>query len=322
MWTDQNILTSINMGKLTDWYQTEGHKWRKHRKITNPPFSETVNAFAWKSTILQTEELLQAWGSTPSAKIIRDIRSIARNVLSHAGFGVAMPFISVNKPVSPDNSKRIKQMEDDEHFGSKTPGGHKMPYAEALDWILDNIVTVFIIPPWLQRIGPASWRKTAVAYNDTGLYLKELLERERKTNSEPSKQGQRNFPGLPMIGQKKNLLGALVATSDSAEKGDGLSEDDLIGNVFVFAVAGLETTAGTLQYTLTRLAVYQDKQRWLQEELGKALEGESEDPTEWDYSIVFPKLVAPLCVIVSILLPLLCLTSSPAPRRDPALLFS
>lgn len=139
----------------------------------------------------------------------------------------------------------------------------------------------------MQRRGPAAWRTTAAAYADTRSYISELLERERQ-----------RLLGSSSLGTKKNLLGALVATSDGAAKHEQLSQTELVGNVFVFAVAGLETTAGTMQYALTQLALHRDLQEWMWTDLDVALKGMSEDPTEWDYSVVWPKLIAPLCIIV------------------------
>lgn len=211
--------------------------------------------------------------------MIRDIRSVARNVLSSAGFGVEIPFVSINSTTQPQKTDD----NNDAHFGTVAPAGHTLPYGEALDWVLDNVLTLFLVPAWLQRLGPAAWRTTAVSYVDTGLYLSELLSKERTS-------------GAP--GAKKNLLGALVATSDGAAKHDQLSQDDLVGNVFVFAVAGLETTAGTLQYALTQLALRPDIQEWLWKDLDAVLSGESDDPADWDYAVVWPKLVVPLCIIV------------------------
>lgn len=214
-----------------------------------------------------------------------------------------MPFRSVND-TSSTLDKIEEPAEDDPHFGTIAPKGHTLPYSEAMDWLLDHVLTIFVVPAWLQRLGPTAWRQTAIAYTDSGLYLSELLERERLQSK--SSTG------------KKNLLGALVATSDLAASEDKLSEDDLIGNVFVFAVAGLETTAGTLQYALTHLALEQDMQQWLWEELDIALSGESEDPSEWDYGVVWPKLVAPMCVIVSLPFPAVIIEKV-AYARHPAL---
>lgn len=229
--------------------------------------------------------MLTAW-TTPTSRariIIQDIRTVARNVLSSAGFGVDLPF-------APGSLAKSSQTDGDAHFGAAVPAGYTLSFGEAFDWLLDHVITLIVVPSWLQRCGPVNWRTTAAAYVDTRLYISELLSRERVQG--PSKA-------------KKNLLSALVATSDSAAKNEQLSESDLVGNVFVFAIAGLETTAGTLQYALTQLALCRDLQEWLWADLDAALDGESEDPMEWDYNIVWPKLVAPLCIIVRP--PLFCL---------------
>ncbi|KAL0635820.1 hypothetical protein Q9L58_005254 [Maublancomyces gigas] len=262
---------------------TEGSKWRQHRKITSPPFSEAVNSAVWKTTLSQATYLLAAWTSTPASSsqpVIRGIRTVARNVLSSAGFGVDIPFA----PSSSENPSQTD--ENDTRFGAIAPADHVLPYGEALDWLIANFITLLLVPPWMQRRGPAAWRTTAAAYADTRSYISELLERERQ-----------RLLGSSSLGTKKNLLGALVATSDGAAKHEQLSQTELVGNVFVFAVAGLETTAGTMQYALTQLALRRDLQEWMWTDLDVALKGMSEDPTEWDYSVVWPKLIAPLCII-------------------------
>lgn len=213
--------------------------------------------------------------------MLQGIRTVARNVLSSAGFGVDIPFV-------PSSSEKSSQTDgNDTRFGATAPADHVLPYGEALDWLIANFITLLLVPPWLQRRGPAAWRTTAAAYVDIRLYLSELLERERE-----------RLLGSSFLGVKKNLLGALVATSDGAAKHERLSQTELIGNVFVFAVAGLETTAGTMQYALTQLALRRDLQEWMWTDLDSALKGMSEDPMEWDYSVVWPKLIAPLCIIV------------------------
>jgi len=117
-------------------------------------------------------------------------------------------------------------------------------------------------------------RKLALAYGDIELYLTELLARERLSPS-------------------ATLLGALVHRGS-------LTEEKTIGNIFIFALAGLET-AGMLQYPVLLLTEIQE---WLYQDIKEVLDGEGADPTEWDYNKVYPKLVCCLCVIVSFPLPM------------------
>jgi cytochrome P450 len=49
------------------------------------------------------------------------------------------------------------------------------------------------------------------------------------------------------------LLNLLVKGAGEETEQQGLSESELIGNAFIFMVAGHETTAGALNYALTHL---------------------------------------------------------------------
>jgi cytochrome P450 len=66
--------------------------------------------------------------------------------------------------------------------------------------------------------------------------------------------------------ERYDLLNSLLDANDS----DGLSSDDanlttseLIGNIFIFLIAGHETTAHTLSFAFALLALYQDEQEAL-----------------------------------------------------------
>ncbi|KAJ9101791.1 hypothetical protein QFC21_003130 [Naganishia friedmannii] len=75
------------------------------------------------------------------------------------------------------------------------------------------------------------------------------------------------------VSAKHDLLNALVESSvqDTTEEGGaaggGLSDDELVGNTWIFALAGHETSAHSLAFAIAYLAIHQDKQAWLYEEL-------------------------------------------------------
>jgi cytochrome P450 len=88
------------------------------------------------------------------------------------------------------------------------------------------------------------------------------------------------------------LLDLLVAA-------EGLSEEEVMGNLFVFIVAGHETTAGTMHYALILLALHPEVQAWVRENVDEVLGGLGNDVEAWKYEEVFPKLGRVLCVMVS-----------------------
>lgn len=92
-----------------------------------------------------------------------------------------------------------------------------------------------------------------------------------------------------------DLMGALVKSAGygsdaSIGKGqdDYLTDDEILGNAFVFILAGHETTANTIHFSLLFLAMELAEQRKLQKDLDSIFHGRN--PSEWDYDQDIPRL--------------------------------
>ena len=68
----------------------------------------------------------------------------------------------------------------------------------------------------------------------------------------------------------------------------GLSDQEILGNSFIFIMAGHETSANSLNFSLVYLAMYTATQRRLQKELDEIFDGRP--PSEWNYDDDLPKL--------------------------------
>jgi cytochrome P450 len=85
-----------------------------------------------------------------------------------------------------------------------------------------------------------------------------------------------------------DIMGSLVATSyqDKQDKGKGkgvqLDDSEIIGNAFVMFLAGHETTANIMHFTLLELANNPAVQRQLQHDIDTIL-GRDTDPSTWNY---------------------------------------
>ncbi|KAL9091685.1 MAG: hypothetical protein Q9165_004761 [Trypethelium subeluteriae] len=88
-------------------------------------------------------------------------------------------------------------------------------------------------------------------------------------------------------GEAHNLLGALVQALQAEEH--GLSDDELYGNLFIYNMAGHETTTNTVATSIAYLAAAPQWQDWICEEL-RAVLGKSSSVGEWDYADVYPQL--------------------------------
>ena len=220
--------------------------------------------------------MLQSWveeGLRGTQNTVQDTARVALNVLSSAGFGVPRSF-----------NEGVHQL----------PAGHDMPYQDALLLILRNIVTLAIIPKesLTSPIFSKKLRKLGQAAKEFKTYMKEMLDNERtwltKRQSGTS-----------------NLLNALIRASDEAKQtgGDrslnlGLTDDEIYGNIFIYNLAGHETTANTVAAAIVLLAANPECQEWLSDEINHVLD-ENNDLVEQNYESMFPKLQRCLAIMVS-----------------------
>jgi cytochrome P450 len=85
--------------------------------------------------------------------------------------------------------------------------------------------------------------------------------------------------------------------SHGSDKG-GLSDQEITGNVFIFTLAGHETTATTIQTALVLLAVHPELQQEIHEELDMIYRGKSEGEA-LVYESDYPKMRRVMALFVS-----------------------
>jgi cytochrome P450 len=198
--------------------------------------------------------MVQYWGSKASVTTVADdARTLSLHVLSRVGFGKGYPF----------------QGHDDRSTTSVASN-----YKESLQTILDNCVllfamgTEFIKKPWL----PNRLRKLNLAVINFKKYMTDVYESEKAAVA----------AGIPT---ENNLMTNIVRAS---LEGDGLTETEIYGNIFVFNFAGHDTTAHTFAFTTVLMATAPHVQDWLAEELNHIFGDRSYE--EWNYATDFPKL--------------------------------
>ena len=254
-------------------------------------------AAVWQETLEQTQEMIDEFtdqGSSSRAdtnEAIEGIRIIAINVIGSIVYG------------SRSSWKQTIRREG-------APTGHSLTFIDALSTVIDNfIVAVFMPVHLLSRSWmPMPAQKLGISMQEFSSYAKEFIA-EQRTRSETS----------------NSLLGNLVRYADQ-HKLDSiqtksslyLSEDEIIGNLFNFTVAGFDTTATTTAYSLLALVLEPQWQEWLIEEIDKtdALHKSS------DYGNVFPASVRCLAIMVSILIVVACPTNQDLVVRNSPSLYS
>lgn len=268
--------------------KVEGDDWQRHRRLTAPSFNEKTSSVVWSEAIRQSQDMGRSWfdqGTNGTFETVSDTATSALHVLTCVGFGLTYPF-----------SGGLRDL----------PAGHTMTYRDALSLCLHSILTFAIFPKKLltSSFVPQRLRAVGTAIKEFQKYMEEMLSHERVL-AEKQK------------GNTANLMSSLVRASDHAAGDDskgsgqlfhGLTDTEIFGNIFVFNLAGHETTANAIAAALVLLAANPECQSWLAEEIHSVF-APNPDPKSWKYEDAFPQLKRCLAVMVqkpssSLILPL------------------
>ncbi|RPA82090.1 cytochrome P450 [Ascobolus immersus RN42] len=277
----------IGLYKAIDVYgknvvTTEGKEWRLHRKITAPPFSEKNNSHVFYESLRQAHEAAKYWTAPKNQKDLGakkpvntvstftdDFMRISLQVIAKAGFSKSLQWPSADGSIK----------------GEVAEGSHMMTFQGSLGMVLHKIIWYIATPKWLLRNSPFKFQQDVyTAVNEWREYMLEIY-REKKQRLD--KEG----PDALLHGG--DLMDSLVprevpeGTPFADGKKDGLTLPEILGNTYVFMLAGHETTAHTMHYTLIFLALNPQYQRKIQAELDALYP----DPnTELNYERDYPAL--------------------------------
>ncbi|KAK4498145.1 hypothetical protein PRZ48_010801 [Zasmidium cellare] len=257
---------------------TEGANWRHHRKITSPPFTEKNNVLVWQESLRQAESMMAGWTtketevSSPVWTVATEAMRLSLHVISRAGFGVGLFW-------------------PHEKSDTKIPPGHKMSYKSALETLLENLIIMILTPQWLLKYSPLKMHKVAYqAFCEWGQYMREMYNDKRAEVKSGSSRD-----GMDLMGALVKGAGITEESLKDPEKGGSqlLTDDEILGNAFVFILAGHETAANTIHFSVLFLAMHMKSQKRLQEDLDSILG--DRPASEWDYDRDMPRLFGSMC---------------------------
>lgn len=235
----------------------------------------------WSESLSQTRQMLNTWITGANlnhgiTSVAKDTRTLSLNVLAATGFRQSFTF----------------QSSSDENAGEETNTASS--YRDALSTVLDNAILLMLIPrrylslplipQSLQRIGKAAES------------FKKHMERMLVDETAAHKQGRTGVGGLMTSFVKAlNNHDANPNSEDPPKQPQGLSVDEIFGNIFVINFAGHDTTANTLAFSMYLLATAPDVQSWVGEEVQRFVDRND----DWDYGRLFPQLLRCRAVLVS-----------------------
>ncbi|TID23421.1 cytochrome P450 [Venturia nashicola] len=242
---------------------SDGDSWARQRRLIAPNLNERISEVVWTESTIQASTMIhhllsQRKGETNTT--LEGLRSIALNVLGQAGYGESQEW----------NAGELVSSEDS-----------SMTFFDAVSKIIPMVIIAAIFPTWLLRLGlmPKKLRDVGEAVDKYPGHAFALIDKEKNLAIESGEE-------------RNNFITMMARLSDGDEKIDaksGLTPGEIQGNLFIFTVAGFDTTANTLAYAVTTLATRPDLQNWLFEELDHVLPSDS--AAEIDYKASFPKLI-------------------------------
>ncbi|XP_006455974.1 hypothetical protein AGABI2DRAFT_121882 [Agaricus bisporus var. bisporus H97] len=207
---------------------SEGEAWKKYRKICAPSFSERNNRLVWDEAVMTMNDIFDnAWENKERVVVdnFLDITlPVTLSIISVAGFGHKMTW---------KGDKII-------------PQGHQMTFKDSLYIVATHVIPKVVLPEWVMSLSSKT-RQIDLGFKELRSYMVGMIETRK--NSEKV--------------ERHDLFSNLLEANSGDGETETLSADELIGNIFIFLLAGHETTAHTLSYTFALLALYQDEQEKL-----------------------------------------------------------
>ncbi|KAJ3712509.1 family 614/534 cytochrome P450 [Lentinula raphanica] len=213
---------------------SEGDDWKQYRKVAAPAFSDRNNKLIWDETVRIMLNLFDnVWESQESV------------VIDHA-VDITLP-IALFVLGAAAFGRRIS-WEDDEGI----PPNHQMTFKDAMHEVYMNCFIKIIFPNWAMGLTEHT-RRVRLAFEELESHMLEMISKRR--NAEKKEE-------------RHDLLSSLL---DASADDPSFTDRDLTGNIFIFLVAGHETTAHTLCFTFAMLALYPDQQEILYQHIKSVL---------------------------------------------------
>ncbi|KAK4206069.1 cytochrome P450 [Rhypophila decipiens] len=270
---------------------SDGDVWARQRRLVVPNLNERIMGEVWGSTMEQTSQMVDLLLSSKldgvkgvggnaegvSDQNIECARSIAKNVLGQVGYGESRPF-------------QLRGLPRDQEAAAK------MTYVDAVGLCGELIIVCVTLSSWLLKMSfmPNMLQVLGIAMDKLPNLCKDMIEERRKE--------------VHGSGGRENFMSMLIRMSDDSKMGREtsketgglyLTEDEIMGNLFVFTAAGYDTTANALGFAVSFLAAFPEWQVWMQEEIDSVLGQPGADIQ--DYASLFPKLPRCLAIMLEVL---------------------
>lgn len=200
------------------------------------------------SFIQDADGTKSAPGHEPVVKdLIHWTMTLTLNVIAGASFNIKAAWPT--RSVAAESEQSLPALEEGESDMSSSDE-KSLPFHHSLTLVMNNIRILIGVPAVILRNSPLRYLTRASDHFQS--YTREMIEAHKTEKSTENNVG--------------DLLGNIVKNS-SQDNGKGLSEQEMIGNIYIFMVAGHETSASTLKTALVLLASDPQIQMQVQKEI-------------------------------------------------------
>lgn len=229
----------------------EGTAWRRHRRIIQPVFSTGNVAALAPEMDAAAQRAAGRWNGSQVVEVVSEMSALSLDIVGRALFGADL---AAQAP----------------SLGRALAAGQWLALLGAFAPIPGGPRSTRVMRAAAQQLGASGVQQQ----------VERLISRSRQPGARAAEGGDRNGEG------PQDLLGLLMAARDA--DGSGLSEQEIADEVATFLVAGHETTAMALTWSLALLSAYPQARQQLEDEVDAVLGDGPADPDKlpWTTAVV------------------------------------
>jgi len=247
-----------------------GDTWRRHRRVVQPSFSNKLyqSIGIEVARVYNSIEEAEGWKDRQEVDI-PELNEFMLNftlcIISKCGFGLDIAW-----PTTRSTSKS----------GPSDTALRGLTFADALRTVSKTLIPRIILPQWAYGIPFQRVRKMGESWDKLSTFMMSAIGERKDRVVTSAQSGEDSSDNLEDSGDMVNgdLLTCLVESWANIGK-YGLSEDEVVGNMYSLMFAGHETTSSALVSVLAYLAIHQDIQERVFNEIASAVpsDGNTED---------------------------------------------
>ncbi|KAG9002284.1 hypothetical protein FRB90_011406 [Tulasnella sp. 427] len=234
-----------------------GDDWRRQQVISRGVFNTDGWFFLWNETVRIFEGMMRAEGYDKfnpgdEVKIGHSVNMTLRVALlaiANAGFGMDMSW------------------NDDQNM--PVPEGHEMTFQTALHVVAQSSILRLAVPKWLDWLPFKSIREMVTAFDELEKYIQSMIKDKRSALLGEKALADSSKAEKFEVDDRQDLFSKLVKSSLSGDL--PLTDEELQGNIYIYLLAGHETTAHSISYSLALLALWPEKQDEMYRQIMQAM---------------------------------------------------